>query len=110
MKAYEDYLAKCKEYAENNEEIIKLVNFSDKEIIFPQHILLMKTVSKYLENDKAKTVKIEDEFYFTEYLVNKLMLFAYIKGSRNIEETSFKKGWDACREDVAKKLDFTIED
>jgi len=109
MSPYEDYLKGKKKYANDNSGIIKVTNKSDKETIFPQHILWAKTVSKELETDEAKTLTIEKEFYFTEKLVNKLMLFAYLKGRSDIDEESFKIGWDDCRIDIANKLGFTEE-
>jgi hypothetical protein len=104
MSNYDEYLKGQIIYAEKNKDVINEVNKSDKDIIFPQHILWAKTVCKQLENDKAKTLTINDEYYFTERLVNKLMLFAYLKGAKDIDETSFKKGWEDCLQDVANKL------
>ena len=54
----------------------------------------------------AKTLVINEEFYFTEKLVNKLMLFAFLKGRRDVNEKSYEKGWEDCRKDVANKLGF----
>lgn len=102
--SYDDYLKAVKEYAEDNASVISEVNKADKEPIFPQHILWAKTVSEHLENDEAKTLRIDEEFYFTEKLVNKLMLFAFLKGRNDVDEKSYKKGWDDCMDDIAEKL------
>ena len=66
-------------------------------------------ISEKLEDENAKFLKIEEKYYFTELLVNKLMHYAYLKGSRSVNEDSLKKGWDACMEDVAKKLGLFTE-
>ena len=99
---YSWYLNQCKEYAENNKDAIKECK---KEV--PQHILWAKTVSDELKDEANdcgyKT--IDDKFYLTEKMVNRLMYFAYLKGSKSFDEKSYKKGWSDCIEDVAKKLD-----
>lgn len=103
---YSWYLKNCKEYAESNKEIIKECK---KEI--PQHILWAKTISDDFKDDVNgcgyKT--IDDKFYFTEKMVNRLMYFAYLKGTRAIDEKSYKKGWDDCIKDVGSKLGFDID-
>ena len=107
MTAYETYLKDIKEYVIQNDEVIEECK---KEI--PQHILWSKNVCDALEDKKenAVTKEIDDEFYFTEILVNRLMYFSYLKGAKDINEKSFQKGWDSCRDDVAKKLDFDFDE
>ena len=107
MSAYDEYLKMTKKYSEDNLDIIEETNRSDKESIFPQHILMAKTVSKHLEDDEAKTLRIDENFYFTENLVNKLMLFAFLKGRKDIDELSYRRGWKDCRDAVAKTLNFS---
>lgn len=106
MSAYKEYLKGVKKYADDNKGVISQVNKSDSELIFPQHILWAKTVCEYLETDKAKTLRIKDGFYFTEQLVNKLMLFAFLKGRNDVEEKSYENGWHDCEADIANKLGF----
>ena len=100
--SYEDYLKKQKEYVESKAADIAKVN-KDK---MPQGILWNKMVCSKLEDDKAYSKTIEDNYYFTELLVNKLMYFAYLQGSKAFEENSYQKGWQDCRRDVAEKLGF----
>ena len=103
---YSWYLKQCKEYADNNKEVIKEAK---KEV--PQHILLAKTVSDEFK-DEANGIgykTIDDQFYFTGKMVNRLMYFAYLKGSRAMNEKSYEKGWDDCTVDVAKKLGLYVD-
>ena len=104
---YDWYLKNKKEYAEKNSDVIKEVN-GHKDT--PQYILWAKTVAEELEGGDAKCVKNDMGYFFTEQLVNKLMHFAYLKGTKAIEENSYKKGWDDCLNDVGKKLGFDIDD
>ena len=101
------YMDEVKKYVEDNKPLIDQVNKEAKGIIFPQHILWYKNVYKELvdELNNAKTTTIDGEFYFTEKLVNKLMLFAWHQGRHCIEESSYKRGWDNCRKTIADSLD-----
>lgn len=113
--AYESYLKLKKEFAENNKSAIDIVNNCGKHN--PQNILMMKTVyDKLVDEAKgARLIKLdpgseESTLYFTEPLVNKLMHFAFLMGSKAIDEKSFQSGWDSCREDVLTRLDIEEKD
>jgi hypothetical protein len=110
--SYDAYMAGIKKYVEDNKPLIDQVNKEAKEIIFPQHILWYKNVYKELvdELNNAKTTTIDGEFYFTEKLVNKLMLFAWHKGQHNIEEMSYKRGWNDRMKDIANLLGLEYEE
>uniref|UniRef100_A0A6M3K5P7 Uncharacterized protein n=1 Tax=viral metagenome TaxID=1070528 RepID=A0A6M3K5P7_9ZZZZ len=102
---YEWYLNNKKLYEKENKSVIDEVNKQDS----PQHILWAKTICGNLESEIAKCVYNNDGFFFTEPLVNKLMHFAYLKGSRSINENSYQDGWDDCLLDVSKKLGLNNE-
>jgi hypothetical protein len=92
MTPYEEYLESCKKYANDNRSIIEDTKRKASDIIFPQNILMAKTVIK------------DGNFYFTEKLVNRLMLFAYLKGSRAVDEDSYKMGWNDSKEEMTNKI------
>lgn len=104
--AYDSYVKAKSEYALRYDDLIAFVN-SAKET--PQHLLMAKTVSNKLENDDAKCLRKDGEFYFTEALVNKLMHFAYLQGKKGFEERSFAAGYAAYRKEVATLLDLSDE-
>ncbi len=106
MTPYEEYKKGVEIYiADNKNAISETINQASKSL-FPQHVLWAKTVCSELETETAKTLTIDQKFYFTEELVNRLMLYAYIKGEENIDINSYKRGWDDCRKDIANKLCF----
>ena len=100
-EGYEWYLKTKEKYASDNEAIVKEVN---RHKDTPQNILWSKSISEKLENDDAKCVFKEDGFFFTEILVNKLMHFSYLQGTRGINEKSYQDGWNDCLDNVAQKL------
>lgn len=109
MTPYEEYREKAKQYVADNRSAIDETIQMASQSIFPQHILWMKEVCDELKTEEAKTALIEGKFYFTEQLVNRLMLYAFLKGEKRSNSISYKKGWSDCRKDIANKLDF-IED
>ena len=110
MSAYEEYRKGVEKYIADNRSTIEETKRQANDTIFPQNILWAKEVCDELKTDDAKTLHIEDEFYFTEKLVNRLMLFAFLKGRRDIDIRSHKKGWNDCRKDIASKLGFEEDD
>lgn len=94
---YEWYLELKRNYARNRDDDIKQVNACTN---IPQNILLAKTVSDTMVTDTAKTMKCGDDFVFTEAMVNKLMYFAFLQGSRDINEKSYSAGWQDCLTDI----------
>lgn len=106
MSAYEEYKKGVKKYISDNRATIEETKKQASENIFPQHILWAKEVCDELKTEEAKTLWIEDEFCFTEQLVNRLMLYAFLKGQRDIDFRSHKLGWDECRKDIAQKLGY----
>lgn len=106
MTPYEQFRKQAEEYVKENRPTIEETKRLANDHIFPQHILWAKEVCDELKTDEATTLRIEDNFYFTEKLVNRLMLYAYLKGQKHIDTKSFQKGWNACRKDIAQKLDF----
>lgn len=104
--AYDSYVKAKIAFAEENEDLIAFVNKAKET---PQHLLMAKTVSDKLENDEAKCLRKDGEFYFTEALVNKLMHFAYLKGQKGFEERSFAAGYASYRKEVATLLDLADE-
>lgn len=78
-----------------------------------QHIIKWKSaVSTLLEekDDKYHVVGKDDTFGFNEVMVNQLMLFAYKKGRRSVDQNSFDAGYHKAMTEVADKLDMTYED
>jgi hypothetical protein len=108
MSVYDEYRKGVEKYISDNRETIEKTKRQANETIFPQHVLWAKEVCGELETEDAKTVWIDGEFYFTEKLVNRLMLYAFLKGERNIDIKSHKRGWEDCRKDIAGKLEFNI--
>lgn len=102
---YEKFLAAKKAYAEEHKSMVREVLAA--HVTDMQHILWMKSVCEMLEDgDKARTFRHPDDtFGFTEILVNRLMHFAYLKGTRAVDEKSFRAGWDACREEAVKAVE-----
>lgn len=106
MKAetgYELYLRGRKEHIEKYKDVISKVNNSS----VPQNILWIKSVCREIENDEAKCETINDEFYFTEKLVNKLMYLSYLIGVNDGRDVagSFDDGWNAHREHIMSLLE-----
>lgn len=110
MSAYEDYRKSVEKYILDNRATIEETKRQANDTIFPQHILWAKEVCGELETGDAKTLRIKDEFYFTEALVNRLMLYAFLKGQRDIDMRSHRRGWSDCRKDVALKLGYAEDD
>lgn len=106
MSAYEEYAAAVLKFVASKEKEIAFVNANE----VPQHILWSKSICGALEDSEAYTKRIDDKFYFTELLVNKLMHFAYLAGTKEIDMQSHRKGWDDCWAETMKKLGVTIED
>ncbi len=104
--SYSEYVNSCKNFAESNQDLIDIVNKSKET---PQSVLWQKTVSNKLENETAKCLRIDGEFYFTEKLVNKLMHFAFLKGQKGFDERSFESGWAKCRKEMLSALGVTEE-
>lgn len=95
-------------YANKNEALIKQVLEDAKNTVFPQHILEMKngTTDALKEYDEdANYLRIDGKFYFTERLVNILMLFSYEKGKRYTDNVSYTRGWEDCKNEICKHLD-----
>jgi len=105
--SYSEYVNACKEFAESNQDLIDIVNKSKET---PQSVLWQKTVSNKLENETAKCLRKDGEFYFTEELVNKLMHFAFLKGQKGFDERSFNSGWANCRKEMLSALGVTEEE
>jgi len=101
MKYYEEYLEGKKKYAEENKKTIEKAKTDN----IPQAILWQKTVSDHLEDDKAKCVTIDGNFYFTEKLVNRLMYYSYLRGRCDIEKKSYDRGFSDCLEKMREKID-----
>ena len=99
--SYDDYMKAQARYVSDNAMPIKLVNASKET---PQNILMMKGLYKEFESDDAKCNTINDQFYFTEKMVNRLMHFAYLKGCNALDVKSYEEGWKSCYNDVLKKL------
>jgi hypothetical protein len=97
--SYDTYQEMKREYHLNNKHLIEIVNKDT-----PQNILMAKTVWCKLEDDKAKATTLNNEFGFTERLVNKLMHFAYLKGSSDIEQRSYDRGYEQARQDILEKI------
>ena len=110
MSAYEEYRKGVEKYIADNRATIEETKRQASDTIFPQHILWAKEVCDELKTDEAKTLRIEEEFYFTEKLANRLMLYAFLKGQRDIDIRSHKRGWNECRKDVAQKLGYADDD
>ena len=106
MSAYDDYVRNSAEYVTQNKQTTDFINKSE----IPQHILWKKNVANSLINETAKYATIDGTFYFTEALVNKLMYFAYLDGSKAMDETSYNKGYAECRADMLSKLGIFEED
>lgn len=100
--SYNEYLKMRKQFQDNNKRLIEHINHSTN---IPQNVLLQKEVAELLETDEATFKKIDDKFYFTEKLVNKLMWFSYLKGCEQFVESSYQKGWDDCLDDVKERLE-----
>ena len=96
---YEWYLENKRKYAERHLDDVVTVNKS-KDL--PQHILWAKSIAEKLIDEKSHYVGEGDTFGFNESLVNKLMYFAYLQGSKQINETSFQSGWNDCLSDIEK--------
>lgn len=86
-------------YLEKSADLILAVQKASKEIVFPQNILVYKMASSALENadDDAVCKRIEDNYYFTEKLVNRLMYLAYLEGKREIDPRSFEAGASSAK-------------
>jgi len=96
---YDWYLEIKRKYAESHLDDVTIVNKSED---IPQHILWAKSVSDKLIDTKSKYVGDGESFGFNESLVNKLMHFAYLQGSKQINETSYQNGWYDCLSDIEK--------
>lgn len=101
MSAYDNYLKSKLEYTASKQKEIEHVNKTE----IPEYVLWQKTVADQLINEGAKYKTINDKFYFTELLVNKLMYFSYLMGSKAINQVSFEEGWRAHRENVLRRLE-----
>ena len=104
--AYDSYTKAKIEYALRYDDLIEFVNKAKET---PQHLLMAKAVCARLENEDAKCLRKDGEFYFTELLVNKLMHFAYLQGQKGFEERSFAAGYAAYRKEVAELLQLSDE-
>ena len=83
-----------RKYLESSADLIARVNKEAKDTVFPQNILVYKMATDAVSNAEDDSVckRIDDRFYFTEKLVNRLMLLAYYEGTRAIEDNSYRKG------------------
>jgi hypothetical protein len=100
---------KAAEYRKYKDQVEWVLRES-KQSIFDQRILAMKTLSSKLEDDEAFTFRKEDAFGFNEILVNRLMLLAFLIGRRDIDKTSYDKGYEAAWADVRKRLGIEEEE
>lgn len=107
---YDWYLEEQRKAVENTKRVVEEVNKEANKTVFPQYILSWKMAYSGLETEEAKCVTIDGKFYFTEKLVNKLMLLSSLMSTRMINEDSYNKGWQDCWENTLKKLDVYPDD
>src|SRR4030042_2505157 len=100
MSPYEAFLKGVEKLTSQRAEDIHEVNSSE----VPQHILWDMAVCKEFEDSEAYTKTIEGKFYFTELLVNKLMYFAYLSGTKDINARSYRRGWKEAHDHILKKM------
>lgn len=100
ISTYEGLLAAYKRHAEANEPVIRAVKAAGA--IDLQPVLWIKgAMSSHfegLENGESRTFRAKEvdgeTFGFTETLVNRLMLAAYLMGAKSVDERSYRKGWE----------------
>lgn len=109
-EGYDWYLEQKRKAIENTKHAVEEVNKEDSKTVFPQYILSWKMACSELETEEAKCVTIDGKFYFTEKLVNKLMLLSSLMSTRMINEDSYNKGWQDCWENTLKKLGIDPDD
>lgn len=105
MTPYEELMKNIDSYLDRNENDINAVNKSE----IPQHILMAKNAYKMFKDYDAGFTVIKGKFYFTEAMVNKLMYFAYLLGSKDINQKSYDKGYNDSRANIAEYLGFREE-
>ena len=99
--SYDEFKKNVDLYSSNNAKNIEAVKKSKET---PQNVLMMKTTSKLFEDgEKCVAKTMQNEFGFSEALVNKLMHFAYLQGTKAIDEKSFALGYEKARKEI---LDF----
>lgn len=93
-------------YLTQSKDLIARVNKEAKDIVFPQNILVYKMATDAVSSaeDGAVCERINDKFYFTETLVNRLMLLAYYEGARAIDERSREVGAYAQSQKTAEAV------
>ena len=77
-----------------------------------QYVLVLKSAAckVFRENDKRSyTIQHTNDdnvesTMFSEILVNQLMQYAFDMGAQDRDRVSYDMGWDACINDVVKKL------
>lgn len=102
-KVYDDYRKSVKRYIKDKSATIKEVCRGDT----PQHVLWKKEVAAAIEKELGGDHTVREAvggFFFRELLVNKLMHFAYLDGAKSIDDKSYQKGWDDCRESLLKQM------
>lgn len=94
------------DYLEKSKNLIKQVNKEASGSIFPQNILVYKMACDALESkeENATTVTIDGKFYFTEGMVNRLMLLAWHEGRRGVEERSYIAGQGSMKVRVEREI------
>jgi hypothetical protein len=107
---YDEYREQVEKYLADNKATLEETKKQANNTIFPQHILWAKEACDELRTEEAKTLTIEGTFYFTEKLVNRLMLYAFLKGQRDIDKRSHEKGWNDYRQNIADLLGFQTEE
>ena len=94
MSAFERLEKMKADYLEKSKDLIARVNEDAKDLVFPQNILVYKMACDAVSSKEDGSVceTINGKFYFTETLVNRLMLLAYYEGTRAIDERSREVG------------------
>lgn len=111
ISTYEGLLAAYKRHAEANEPVIRTVKAAG--VIDLQSVLMMKGSMcphfEGLENGEARTFRAKEvdgeTFGFSEVLVNRLMLAAYLMGAKSVDERSYRKGWEDGTDAARKALE-----
>lgn len=104
---FKEFLDLKEEYRDKNKELIDEVNEYENSVIYPKETLIIKSIYEDFESKTAKTATINKESYYSEHLVNKLILFAYLKGQkddRKKQEETFQNGWECCKNHILYKL------
>lgn len=103
--AYDIMRRKAQAYAKDLAPVVKACKAAG--VVDLQGVLWIKSaIAGELEDGKeCRTFRgADDTFGFTEPLVNRLMHAAYLQGARDIQEKSYKVGWDDAAAQAHKAL------